>query len=71
MVAFPTAYVFLAIIAIIKNKSTCKFQAEIPGLVEKLTNKEKKRKTKQKTKRSIRRERKKKKITRQIDDQSL
>lgn len=44
MVAFPTAYVFLANIAIFKNKSTCKFQAEIPGLVEKLTNKEKKEK---------------------------
>lgn len=43
MVAFPTAYVFLANIAIFKNKSTCKFQAEIPGLVEKLTNKEKKK----------------------------
>lgn len=48
MVAFPTAYVFLANIAIFKNKSTCKFQAEIPGLVEKLTNKEKRKKNKTK-----------------------
>lgn len=50
MVAFPTAYVFLANIAIFKNKSTCKFQAEIPGLVEKLTNKEKKEKQNKKPK---------------------
>lgn len=64
MVAFPTAYVFLANIAIFKNKSTCKFQAEIPGLVEKLTNKEKQTKKTLKYKISIQRERKKKTITR-------
>lgn len=40
-----TAYVSLTDIAIYKNKSICKFQAEILGLPEKLTNKEKKKYT--------------------------